>query len=176
MNREQLEHVVRAAGIIADDTEIIIIGSQAILGQFPDAPEELCRSMEADVWPKNRPERWELIDGSIGELSPFHETFGYYAQGVGPETAVLPSGWERRLVTIDTPRMRGVVGRSLEVHDLVISKLVAGREKDLEFVRAVVAHDLADRATLEERLAVTDVDDDRRRLIAGLIRRLFERA
>ncbi len=28
--------------------------------------------MEADVYPKNHPERSDLIDGSIGELSPFH--------------------------------------------------------------------------------------------------------
>jgi len=93
MTREQLEHIIRASATIADDDEIVVIGSQAVLGQFPDAPEELCRSMEADVWPRNHPERWELVDGSIGELSPFHETFGYYAQGVGPETAVLPDGW-----------------------------------------------------------------------------------
>ena len=33
------------------------IGSQAILGSFPNAPEILLISMEADVYPKNRPER-----------------------------------------------------------------------------------------------------------------------
>jgi hypothetical protein len=74
MKRRDLEHVIRAAADIADDDEIIVIGSQAILGQFPDAPVELCVSAEADVYPKNRPERWELVDGSIGELSPFHDT------------------------------------------------------------------------------------------------------
>src|SRR5512138_2062153 len=98
MKRAQLEHVIRAAAQIADDEEIVVIGSQAVLGQFPDAPPELLVSNEADVYPKNHPERWELIDGSIGELSPFHETFGYYAQGVQPGTAVLPPGWEERLV------------------------------------------------------------------------------
>lgn len=66
MKREQLEHLIRAAADIADDDELIIIGSQAILGQFADAPEELLVSDEADIYPKNRPERWELIDGSIG--------------------------------------------------------------------------------------------------------------
>ncbi len=92
MNRDELEHIIRAAATIADDDEFIVIGSQAILGQFPDAPEELRISNEADVWPRTHPERWELIDGAIGELSMFHDTFGYYAQGVGPETAVLPAG------------------------------------------------------------------------------------
>lgn len=48
-----------------------MIGSQAVPGQLPNAPAELRRSMEADLWPRNRPGRWELGDGSIGELSPF---------------------------------------------------------------------------------------------------------
>ena len=54
MRRAQLEHLIRAAATIAEDDEIIVIGSQAILGQFPDAPSELCVSAEADVGPKNR--------------------------------------------------------------------------------------------------------------------------
>lgn len=86
MTREQLEHLIRAAATVADDDQIVVVGSQAILGQYPDAPEELRRSMEADVYPRNHPERWELIDGTIGELSPFHESFGYFAQGVECET------------------------------------------------------------------------------------------
>lgn len=103
MRRAELEHLIRAAATIADDDEIVVIGSQPILGQFPEAPAELCRSMEADVWPRNHPERWELVDGSIGELSPFHEAFGYHALGVGPETAVLPEGWEERSIRVQTP-------------------------------------------------------------------------
>ena len=87
MTRAQLEHIIRAAGDIASDDEIVIIGSQSILGQFPDAPAALLVSAEADVYPKNHPERSDLVDGSIGEGSPFHDTYGYYAQGVGEETA-----------------------------------------------------------------------------------------
>ena len=92
MKREHLEHLIRAAAMIAADDEVVIIGSHAILGQFPNAPRELLRSMEADVYPRNHPERADLIDGSMGEGSPFHEAFGYYAQGVGPETATLAPG------------------------------------------------------------------------------------
>ena len=43
--------------------------------------------MEADLYPRNRPERADLIDGAIGEGSHFHQQFGYYAQGVGERTA-----------------------------------------------------------------------------------------
>lgn len=37
MKRSELEHIIRASGEIAGDDEIVIIGSQAILGQFPNA-------------------------------------------------------------------------------------------------------------------------------------------
>ena len=93
MQRSELEHVICASGEIADDDEFIIIGSQAILGQFPDAPAKLLMSMETDIYPKNLPELADKIDGAIGEGSHFHAMHGYYAQGVGPETAILPKGW-----------------------------------------------------------------------------------
>lgn len=155
MNRAQLEHVIRAAATISGDREIVVVGSQAILGAFPDAPPELCLSADADVYPRNHPERSDLVDGSIGELSPFHETFGYYGQGVGPQTAIVPSGWESRLVPVPTT---AGLGLCLEPHDLVISKYAAGREKDRDFVRAAARHRLVSATVLLERLHQTAVD------------------
>jgi hypothetical protein len=128
MTREQLEHLIRAAADIATDDDIIVIGSQAILAQFPDAPPSLRVSVEADVFPRNHPERADLIDGSIGELSPFHATYGHYAHGVDETTAVLPDGWRDRLVAVRNANTRGATGWCLEVHDLIVSKLAAGRE------------------------------------------------
>jgi hypothetical protein len=165
MKRAELEHIIRAAANIADDDEIIVIGSQSILAQFPDAPAELLISNEADVYPKNRPERSDLIDGSIGELSPFHRTFGYYAQGVEQGTAPLPAGWEARLVPIRNTATRGATGWCLEVHDLVLSKYVAAREKDLLFNRTAAAHGLVDRAVLLQRLASVPVSEAERQRI-----------
>jgi len=107
MTRSELEHLIRAAGAIAEDGQIVVIGSQSVLGQFPQAPAALRASMEADLYPRNRPERAELVDGAIGEGSHFHEQFGYYAQGVGKGTAVLPRGWERRLVRIKNENTGG---------------------------------------------------------------------
>jgi hypothetical protein len=159
VTRAQLEHILRAAANIADDDEIVVIGSQAVLGQFPHAPAPLVVSNEADVYPKNRPERADLIDGSIGEGSPFHETFGYYAQGVGPDTACLPDGWELRLIPVSNANTRGATGLCLEIHDLVLSKYAAGREKDERFTRAAVDAKLVRRDVLEERLATMSLDD-----------------
>lgn len=88
MKGSELEHLIRAAGSIAEDSQIVIIGSQSILGQFPEAPAALVVSAEADVFPLNHPEKSDAIDGAIGEGSWFHELHGYYAQGVGEETVL----------------------------------------------------------------------------------------
>jgi hypothetical protein len=170
MRRRDLEHLIRAAADIADDDELIVIGSQAILGQYPDAPPELCVSTEADIYPKNRPDRSDLIDGSIGEGSPFHDAYGYYAQGVGEETATLPEGWKDRLVPVRNANTRGATGWCLEAHDLVLSKYVASREKDDRFVRAALAAGLVSPETLAERLASLPVDEQGKERIRRRIR------
>jgi hypothetical protein len=152
MQRSELEHLIRASGEIAEDDEIIIIGSQAILGQFPDAPARLLMSMEADLYPRKKPANADKVDGAIGEGSSFHELHGYYAQGVGEKTAILPQSWESRLVPINNENTNGVTGYCLEVHDLAISKIIAGRTKDLEFVHELIQHDMIKRKTILDRL------------------------
>ncbi len=172
MNRPQLEHIIRAAVGNADTADIVVIGSQAILGTFPAAPDELLVSMEADVFPRDRPQDSILIDGGIGERSIFHETFGYYAHGVDETTATLPEGWRERLVPIRNENTRGATGWCLEVHDLAVSKLVAGREKDLAFIAALFRHKLAGPKLTGERLAQTEIPESTRALAAGRMDRL----
>jgi hypothetical protein len=91
MNRIQLEHIIRAARQISDDPEIIVVGSQAIHAQTMKLPLIAFQSVEADVYPRNHPERADQIDAAIGELSVFHRTHGYYAHGISPNTAILPA-------------------------------------------------------------------------------------
>lgn len=155
MQRRQLEHIIRTASAIADAYEIVIIGSQSILGSYPFAPSSLLASMEADVYPLSQPAKADLIDGSIGEMSMFDETYGYYAQGVGPETAILPVGWEARLVKIQNENTDLKVGLCLEPHDLAVSKLAAGREKDWPFVSTMLAHKMIAPQTLLDRIRAT---------------------
>ena len=100
----------------------------------------------------------------------FHATFGYYADGVATDTAVLPSGWEGRLVAIRNQNTLGKTCWCLEIHDLVVSKHVAGREKDREFVREAIRHGLVDARTLEERLRATPLPEERRAAIAAAMR------
>lgn len=173
MNRGELEHIIRAASAIADEPEIVIIGSQAILGSHPDAPAPLTDSMEADVFPRRRPELADAVDGAIGEGSAFQAAFGYYAHGVGPETATLPAGWEERLVPVCNENTRGATGWCLEPHDLAVSKLAAGREKDLMFVETLLRYGLASAEAIRQRLERTSFPDPAQRtLIAQRLERL----
>lgn len=129
MNRIQLEHIIRAASRISDGAEIVVIGSQAIHAQGTRLPPVAFLSAEADVYPRNHPERADDIDAAIGELSPFHETHGYYAHGVSPNTAILPAGWEQRLICISNPNTGGATGLCIGVHDLVLSKFAAAASR-----------------------------------------------
>ena len=166
-----LSHAIRAAGDISGDTELIVIGSQAILGPFPHAHADLTQSLEVDLYPRNHPDRSDLIDGAIGELSPFHDTHGFYVHGVGPATAVLPVGWRRRLVKVENANTGGYRGWCVEPHDLAASKLAAGRERDHEFVRAMLRHRYVTPARLKRRIATLPVSQAHRaRLLAWLQR------
>jgi len=112
---EQLEHAIRAACDVANDTELIVCGSQAILGEYPDAPPGLRASIEVDVQPVNRPEAVDAIDGALGELSAFHSAFGFYVHGVSVEAATLRQGWENRTIPVsDDIGTRGNTGCCLE--------------------------------------------------------------
>jgi uncharacterized nucleotidyltransferase DUF6036 len=161
MRRGELEHVLRAACEIAGAAEALVIGSQAILGSFSEdaLPPEAFRSIEVDLafLDDVNDERSDRVDGAIGELSPFHETYGYYAQGVSVSTAILPSGWQDRLIMFDTPRTAPGRGLCLEPHDLVVSKLVAFRRKDQEFAAALVRAGVVDADVLRARIALLDV-------------------
>ena len=155
MNRDQLAHVLRAAADIVPGADIVVIGSQAVLATRGEAdlPIEATRSIEVDLAFFDDPDdaKADAIDGAIGELSRFHETFGYYGQGVSLTTPVLPSGWTKRLIRLDIPDP-AATARALEVYDCVASKLVAFRIKDREFAEALIRSRVIDRRTIAERL------------------------
>lgn len=168
MTRQQLEHVVRAAGAITDEQKILVLGSQSILGAFPHPPDSLTVSREADVCPVNDPAKADLISGAIGEVSQFDSTFGYYAHGLPPTACPLPPGWEQRLVPFHNANTRGVTALCLAPLDLASSKLVAGRDKDKEFVAEMLRHQLIEEQSLMERIALFEVAEQRRIALENL--------
>ena len=171
MTREQLEHAIRAACEVAEDTELWIFGSQAILGEYPAAPERLRASIEVDVQPRNKPGAIDDIDGTLGELSLFHSTHGFYVHGVSIESARLPAGWQDRTVPISHRSATGVyVGRCVEAHDLGASKLAAFRDKDRDFVRTLLAEELIQPETLLERIRQLGIADELRERLVRWVR------
>lgn len=167
MDRSQLEHAIRAATEIIRHDTVVIIGSQAILGSFTEdeLPLEATMSEEVDVAPMEDDDAQSLateLDAAIGEMSFFHETHGFYVQGVGMDTAVLPEGWTDRLVRVNNANTRGRTGLCLEPHDLCAAKLIAGRAKDRVFVNALLEHGLVDVDTIAVRLETVRGDDIRR--------------
>src|SRR5262249_54731683 len=139
-------------------SDILVVGSQAILGSYreDELPEVAWLSIEADLAffdPERGQQKADEVDGAIGELSHFHETYRYYAQGVDLKTAKLPDGWEQRLVPFEPGSAEPARAKCLDKHDLVISKLVAMREKDQEFAEALLRANLVDLDVLKERAA-----------------------
>jgi hypothetical protein len=162
VKRQQLEHVLRAASRIAEERDVVVIGSQSILGSFDEdqLPLEVSTSIEVDATFFDDPDdaKSDAVDGAIGELSPSHETFGYYAQGVSVSTAILPAGWQDRVVEFRTAGTDPGRGLCLERHDCVLAKLAAGRPKDWTFATALRSAGLLDVEVLRERLRMLPAD------------------
>lgn len=176
MRREHFDHLVAAAAEVTGQDEFVVVGSQAILGSYLDAPEAMLESQEADIYPLHDPAAADLIDGALGDGSPFHLAFGYYAHGVGPETAKAPRGWQERVVRRNVPGRpgseRAIVAWCLEPHDLVLAKCARGLERDWEYAAAAVSAGLVEAETLLARLPGVPVPENVRAHMAGLLRAL----
>lgn len=158
MNRQQLAHLLRSACAVAHDVDVLVLGSQSILGSFDeeDLPPEATASQEADIAFLDDPARDKAdeVEGAIGEMSTFHEENGIYAEGVHIEVAVLPDGWKERLVSWDLQSSKPAEPHFLDPHDLAVSKLAAGRPKDHHFVLALIRSGLLDGAVIRERASM----------------------
>lgn len=172
MKKQQLDHVLRAAGRITGEKQFVIIGSQSLHGKYPDLPDDIVRSAEVDLIASKSPDRTEWLN-AIGVHSPFHESFGYYADPVDESTATLPKGWKNRLVNLPPGDTEGVRGLCLDPHDLAIAKYVARREKDIAFTRELARRAIVDRERLLVLVDKTLVNEEVRERIRGDIARDF---
>jgi len=173
MKKQQLDHVLRAAGRITGEKQFVIVGSQSLHGKYPDLADDIVRSAEVDLIASKARDRTEWLN-AIGVHSPFHESFGYYADPVDEETSTLPEGWKGRLVDLPSGDTEGVRGSCLEPHDLAIAKYVARRDKDIAFNRELARRGIVARERLLSLLKKTPVDDDVRQRIRADIERDFD--
>ena len=101
----------------------------------------------------------DLLEGVAGEWSPFEEQHGFSIDGVDHTTAVLPDGWRDRLVKVQNPNTAAPSGEPqftgwcLDKEDLCVAKLSAFREKDQNFVAALLDARLVDAEVIARRLA-----------------------
>ena len=166
MRRSQLEHAIRAACQIIGHTEVIVVGSQAILATYTEdqLPATTTRSAEVDILPiaDDNTETARLadaIEGVAGELSLFDQQHGFSLDGVDLDTSALPDGWRTRLVKVqnaNTAPPSGhpqYIGWCLDKEDLCVAKLCAHREKDTNFVHALITANLVDPTVIRDRLA-----------------------
>jgi len=171
MTRDELEHIIRASADITDQYEFVIVGSQSILGSVPHPEEVFKASMEADIYPKDAPEMADKIDAAIGEGSQFHETYGYYAQGVGPETAIVPADWQSRVHKVQNANTNDRAGYCLDVLDLFLSKAYAGRSKDRAFCMALLQYGYVRPSRLLDLVPRMPIDSARQRTLRAAIHR-----
>ena len=175
MKRTEFENLLCVAGAISPEKEFVVFGSQALLGYIENPPKELLISMELDLYPKNHPEIARLIDARLGRSSAFAKEHAYYADTVTPELATWPDGWTERLIRFETS---GVTAWCAELHDIVVSKLAAGRPRDVAYIQDLLRHKLLNEQTLRERIGFLSSKADRTRLSTAFERLLkqFRRA
>jgi hypothetical protein len=175
VRRRELQHIILEVGERFALTEVFVIGSSAILAVLPDPPEGvLTTTRDVDIiLPNDEDERLaDQISYVIGEASPFDIEYGYHAQGVSLKTPTYaPHGWQARTIDISVGK---IVAHCMEPHDVVLSKLGAGREKDLEFARAAAVLGLIEQSVLLSRLRLVPATAEHSHLIAERIAALFK--
>ena len=179
MRRADFEHVIAAAANIIGEDEFVVIGSQAILGAVSEPPEELLQSMEADLYPRHRPDLSDDIEEALGDGSPFEQQFGYFAHAVGPETDKAPAGWQDRLIRVEIPprvaSKRQPVAWCLEPHDLVLAKLARGSERDWDYARTAIRANIVEIDVLLVRAPTLPVGAEHRQVVVDSLRALAGR-
>jgi hypothetical protein len=150
MNRPRLERLLHALSQITRDRELVMIGSQAIHAVTHDAPDEVLISRECDVLFDAGDPLVAVIDEQLGRNSPYAAESLVHLDTVSSTFPFLPDGWEQRLVPFGpaAPHLR-----CLEIHDLVLSKLAAGRLKDYELIAVLLDRTLADLSAVRDRIA-----------------------
>ena len=169
MRRDQLEHAIRTACQIIDRPEVIVVGSQSILGTFreDELPADATISVEIDILPiadsnAETARLADLIEGVAGEFSTFEELHGFSIDGVDLETSALPEGWRDRLVKVQNANTAAPTGQPqftgwcIDKEDLCVAKLCALREKDRNFVAALLDAGLVDVDVILERLPTVE--------------------
>lgn len=164
--------MLREAGAVARERDFFLFGSQSLRAVCRRIPREFPKTLEADLYPRRHPQTWSLLRQQLGRGSRFYRKHGVYLDCVDPGLATLPDGWMERLIPFRTPRTGGVTAWCLEPHDLFVSKLVAWRNKDQLFLRAMLKHKLVKPKVVRGRIHDLSVSSSRQKELTGLLEQL----
>ncbi len=173
LNRARIEHILRAAGEVTGHKRFVLIGSAAIAAWREIIPDEMATSRDVDLFAIDAPDPERLsedLDGSLGQASQFDQTHGYYCDGVGPETATMPSDWPSRAKTFQNANTNGVAALVPDPNDIALSKLCAWRPKDITWLRAAKGHGVIDADVMRMRISLMpDKTGDRAELASRIM-------
>ncbi len=154
MKKPQLFELIQLVSDLTGIEQPIIVGSQSLYATTDLVPAAVLRSVEADFmladWGM---ETIRKVNRELGVTSDLYHSAGYYADGLGLATVVLVPGWRDRLQSL-TDEQGQVRALCLEAHDAAVSKLMAGRDKDWPFIKALLDGGLISLPTLAERAAL----------------------
>jgi hypothetical protein len=176
MRSDQVFALLRRAAQVTGRTEFVIIGSQAIHGEYPDPriqAVELSQDMDVYSTSKLSPPLYEELLIQLGQDSDYHQETNTYLEPVSETLARFPEGWQDRAhrLHVGSVEVNGkeseVTAIFPEIHDLTVSKLAIFRDKDRAFLHGVVDEGLVDQDTLRDRYRTAPRITDER-LIEGL--------
>lgn len=154
MRKPAFIELIQQVRAITGTVELVIVGSHCLYAVTEQVPEVVARSVEADFL--LGPYSLELmmqVNADLGVASPYFKEFGNYADALGLASVTLPPGWETRLQPL-TDGDNQIIAHCLELYDVAVSKLMAGRDKDWLFLSYLLDAQLIALPGLVERAAL----------------------
>jgi hypothetical protein len=174
MTLEALQHLLRSARALAEDRELLVMGSASLLVSYPDWIGEsspLAATFDAYLLAEPFDElTGVMLEEALGEDRAYFRRHGYHIDVLRDSiVTTLPEGWRERLV----PVPGCPYARALDPADLAAVKLWVGRPKDLNLVRVLVDRGCLNGATVLERIALLPVELEARPRILARYREAF---
>lgn len=160
MTLEALQHLIRSAKALAEDRDMLVLGSASLLASFPELglPDALLASTyDADICPQPYDEITAvMLDEALGENRAYFQRHGYHADVLRESIfETFPTGWADRLQPI--PGTPG--SHAMDPHDLAAVKILVGRDKDLDLIQALHQSGRLDASLVKERIALINTDE-----------------
>ena len=169
LRQADLDHAVRAVATILGTDEVVVVGSQALLVLRDDIDRPLRHSLEFDVfapnaltWQADNPdlEQSEHLSALVGEGTDFHDTHGFFIDGVDAGTAMLRPDWRSNAIVRMVSDLSGKHIRAVAPHptDLVSAKLHRADPKDIEFASRCLRLGMTTHADVLQAIRATKAD------------------